>query len=441
MKAARWPAFLGIGLAGLTLATAPRAQTATDEPSHVGVQSCAGDNCHGAVKPLPNSRVPQNEYFTWSQKDKHAQAYVVLKSDRSQLIAKNLGLSNPPEKTTICLDCHADNVPVDQQGPQFQLADGVGCEACHGGASRWLGAHISGTTHQQNVEAGLYPTDDPRARAERCQACHVGDDKRFATHRIMGAGHPPMPFELDTYTAIEPAHFVVDPSYIERKGRPNDMKIWAVGQAVDVEKRMELILDRKNAPQGVQPELALFDCQSCHHSMAELQWRARASTALDPGRIKLCDATTVMLRIAAERVAPETAAALRSHMLALHVATGQGWDAVRREAEAVHDAAETLIVQLSAHDFTQDDARALATGVIASALQGDDLDYSGAQQQVMALESIVAATTPLGLADKQKIASLNRALHDLYIAVADDQKYRPDAYVEALKRFKAGLAQ
>jgi hypothetical protein len=430
----------GTLLVGIALA-APAPLQAADDARHVGVQSCAGDNCHGAVTPLVNSRVPQNEYFIWSQQDKHAQAYTILKNERSQRIARNLGLADPPEKASLCLDCHADNVPADRQGPQFELADGVGCEACHGGASRWLGVHISGTTHQQNVEAGLYPTDDPRARAERCQACHVGDDKRFASHRIMGAGHPPMPFELDTYTAIQPAHFTVNQNYIERKGQPDDIKIWAVGQAGDVVKRMGQILDSKNAPQGLQVELALFDCQSCHHSMAELQWRARASTGLGPGKIKLYDATAVMLRFAAERVAPDLATALRDHVLALHAATGEGWQAIRREARAVQDGAEALIPKLAAHNFDRADALAIANTVLASSVQGSDVDYSGAQQQVMALESIVAAMRRLGSADDKQIAGLDKALEELYAAVGDDQKYRPDTYAKALERFKAELVQ
>jgi hypothetical protein len=414
-----------------------------DEGTHLGVQSCDGNNCHGAVQPVGGSRVPQNEYLIWSQKDKHAQAYTVLTSERSKRIAKNLDLKEPAEKSAICLDCHADNVPENLRGPQFQLANGIGCEACHGAAEKWLGPHLTGESHQANLDHGMYATDQPQARALRCMACHVGTtsgDKRFVSHEIMGAGHPPIPFELDTYTAIEPAHFVVDQSYVERKGRPNDMQIWAVGQAVDVKLRMDLILDPKNAPHGVDFQLSLFDCQSCHHSMSELQWRARSSTGLPPGRIKFYDATAVMLRVAAERVAPDTAKALRDHMLALHAASGDSWDAVKREATAVRDAATALIPKLAEHNFDKADALAITDAVIASALEGSDLDYSGAQQQVMALESVVAAVKALGLADDKQLAGLNDALNGLYTAVTNDQKYSPDTYAEALKAFKAKLS-
>jgi Cytochrome c554 and c-prime len=438
-----WLAIICAALLGLSL------PARADDAIHIGVQSCAGNNCHGAVQPIGASRVPQNEYFIWSQKDKHAQAYTVLTNDRSKRIARNLGLADPdhPEHASLCLDCHADNVEPAHRGPQFQLADGVGCEACHGGGGPsptnpggWLGPHLSGEDHAANLKAGLYATDQPEARGVRCLSCHLGDDKKFVIHKIMGAGHPPTPFELDTYTAIEPAHFVVNQSYIERKGRPNDIQIWAMGQAVDVKLRMDLVLNPSHAPKGVDFELSLFDCQACHHSMSELQWRARNTTGLPPGRIRLYDATAVMLLTVADRIAPDTAKQLGAHLLALHAATGESWDAVKKEATAVREAADKLIPAIASHDFTKDDATKLGHAVVASALNsGGDLDYSGAQQQVMALESIVAAMKQLGFADDKQLGPLNDALGGLYEAVANDQKFNPDSYVEALKAFNAKL--
>ena len=92
----------------------------------------------------------------------------------------------------MCLDCHADNVAVERRAKGFQLSDGVGCEACHGGAVNWLGQHISGAAdHGANLLAGMYPSEDPVARARLCLSCHFGTADRFITHRIMGAGHSP----------------------------------------------------------------------------------------------------------------------------------------------------------------------------------------------------------------------------------------------------------
>src|SRR5882672_2258123 len=62
----------------------------------VGVVNCANSLCHGSASPWKDSNILQNEYITWSRVDKHAtRAYQVLLTERSQRIAKNLGLKEP----------------------------------------------------------------------------------------------------------------------------------------------------------------------------------------------------------------------------------------------------------------------------------------------------------------------------------------------------------
>jgi hypothetical protein len=435
----------------LTLAAAVPAYSQSQEsgPKHLGVKSCSGDNCHGAIKPAEHSAVMQNEYLIWSQEtdqdkiDKHHRAYAVLGEERGVRIAHNLGLKDAVT-AEICLNCHADNVPEGMRGPRFDISDGVGCEACHGAAENWLGVHLSGAGHKANLDAGLYPTERPVARAEKCLSCHFGDtsdEKRFVTHRLMGAGHPRMGFELDTYTAAEPAHFTVNKTYIERKGPVNDVQVWAVGQAINLIRRMDAILDPKNAPKGIQPELVLFDCESCHHAMSQIRWRPRKSTGLGPGSVKLYDANAVMLRVIAARVAPATAKALGEHMLALHHATTVNWDMVTRDAREVRHLAMELVQTLSSHDFTRDDMKALAEGVIAIGLTGDDTDYSGAEQATMALGSIVSAMKSSGYLNTEQIKSMNDALTALDKLIADNATYQPATFVKTLKDFQKAIPQ
>jgi hypothetical protein len=439
MMVRRWRRIVGAVLLGLSIAASAAAQSPIDDRQHLGVASCASDNCHGAIKPLAGVRVQQDEYLIWLRLDKHSQAYRVLRQPLALRIAKNLGLPDA-EHASLCLDCHADNVPKERQGPEFDISDGVGCETCHGAAVDWLGIHVAGVSHAENVKHGMVATEQPTVRAERCLACHVGDDKRFVTHRMMGAGHPPMPFELATFSAWQPPHYAVNDTYIARKGKPNDIKMWAVGLAEDVRRRLDLMLDQKNAQKGVNVELSLFDCQSCHHAMSQLQWQPRASTGLEPGKLKLYDATAVMLRVIAQRIAPDTGRSLGMHLLALHQATGDGWDAVRRQAAAVRQDTEALVATLGAHDFDRADAKALAEAVIAAATEGDNLDHSGAQQEFDALRSIVATMGQFGYADESQLAGLNEALDGLFAVIADDQAYRPDDFVKAMRRFKEKLA-
>ena len=432
------------GLAGVLLcwiiAAASHDAAAQADTAHLGVASCAGSTCHGAVERLKGSSVAQNEYITWSRRDKHAKAYTVLGEERSQRIARNLGLGDA-RTATLCLDCHADNVAQNMRGPQFQISDGVGCEACHGGAKSWLGVHISGATHRENIAAGLYPTEDPKARAEKCLSCHFGDEKRFVTHRIMGAGHPRISFELDTFTAAEPAHFVIDKVYIERKGPVNGVRVWAVGQAMSLVKFMDAVMDPKHAPTGLFPELVLFDCTECHHSMSVLRWQPRPSVGLPPGVPTLYDANAVMLRIIAARVAPAASKTIADHMLALHKATSENWAAVQREARAVRDAANQLVPVLAGHDFTRDDMHALADGLVVAGLHRDAVAYPDAEQATMALASIVSAMKLQGYVSDAQAKTLNASLNGLYESLAKDDVYRPESFVVALGDFQKALAQ
>jgi hypothetical protein len=436
-----------LGLAGLLICgwaagtIEARAQAPATLPAdsvHLGVASCAGSTCHGAVQRLKGSVVAQNEYITWSRRDKHAKAYTVLSEERSQRIAKNLGLGDA-RTAQICLSCHADNVPANQRGPQFQISDGVGCEACHGGARGWLGVHIAGGTHADNLKAGMYPTDEPLARAEKCLTCHMGDDSKFVTHQIMGAGHPRIGFELDTYTAAQPAHFVVDKDYVERKGPVNDVRVWAVGQAEALVRFMDTVMDPKHAPSGIFPELVLFDCTACHHAMSELRWQDRPSAGLPPGLPPLNDANAIMLRVIAQRVAPNAAKPLGDGVLALHKASTQNWASVQREARVLRDQAAALVPIVAQHDFGRDDMRALADGVIAVGLDRDAADYPGAEQATMALASIVSGMKAGGYASDAQVKAMQTSLNGLYETLAKDDVYSPAAFLAALRDFQKTL--
>lgn len=387
----------GLGLIGmlgmLLLAPSVSAQqnpgaNETRPGVHLGVATCSGSNCHGALEPVAGSNVENNEFITWSRRDRHRLAYQVLLEERAIRIARALGLPDAANQK-LCLDCHADNPPSNLRGRQFQVSDGVGCEACHGGASGWLGSHISGATHLQNVQAGLYPTEQPIARAERCLSCHFGDSTKFVDHRLMGAGHPPLPFELSTFTAIQPAHFVVDKDYIERKGRTTNMQVWTAGELMALSSRMDALLSPQHGHRGPFPEFVLFDCESCHHAFDGAKAPLPSQTGLGPGTVKLNDANAVMLRVAASRVAPAAAQSLSQHMQALHRATTEDWSAVQREAAAVRDAARRLAPEMAAHEYTRDDMHAIANAVIALGAGVNEARYAEAEQIALSLEAIV----------------------------------------------------
>ena len=420
--------------------TAPQTTPGVRLGIHLGVATCLGSNCHGAVDRPAGSRIKGNEYVIWSRSDKHHNAYKVLTEEPALRMAKALGMPDAVHQQ-LCLDCHADNVPVADRGPQFHVEDGVGCESCHGGASGWLGIHIAGATHQQNVSAGMYPTEQPLARAERCLSCHLGKGDRFVEHRIYGAGHPRLRFELDTFTAIQPAHFEVTPAYVERKGRITDMEVWGTGQAVSVALRMAALANPKLAPHGLFPEFSHYDCQSCHHPYDPLHGPRSTVGGVAPGSVKFNDANMVMLQAATAHTAPAASQALGSEMLAFNRASSQDWSVFERGAKPLETTASNLAPTLAKRDYSRQEMRAIAASLIGLGLEEGGGRFAHAEQIAMGLGAIRSAMVSSGYLSDGQVQASGAALEELNGAFPNEGSLRADAFVKGLRDLQRALGQ
>jgi hypothetical protein len=390
----------------------------------MGVASCATSVCHGKLAPQLGKNVALNEYRTWTQEDRHAQAYRTLELPESKRIAANLGLASATT-AKICLDCHADNVPADKRGPKFQMSDGVGCEACHGGAEKWLESHAAeSATHKDNVARGMYASEQPLLRAQLCLSCHLGTKDRFATHAIMGAGHPRLSFELEAYTTNQPAHYVVDADYDQRKGKIAGMNLWLTGQ-IESARRMLTLLQTEmfHSGGGMFPELAFYDCHSCHHPMDKIRWNAqRAGAGIKPGTLRLQTQNLIVLQAVTETFEPTALTELVTLTNAL-IRSGQ------RDRASVAAAAKALQDWIGKRDglsrrqFSSADVTNMRKSLVKYAAADKAGDYAAAEQIVLGLESL---SYSLGDRDKKKAA-----LDALYNAVKNDTSFNPQQFASA----------
>lgn len=285
--------------------------------AHIGVASCAGSNCHGSTAVTPPSQgVLHNEYLTWQRDDPHASAYRSLLTARALDIGRRLGIPDP-SKSDTCLDCHSDDVPAATRGARFALSDGVGCEACHGGASAWIVDHAAPhRSHAANLKEGMYPTDDPQSRAELCLGCHYGAADKLMTHSIMAAGHPPLLFELTTYTAIQPAHYQVDADYRERKRYVGPADTWALGLTAAARRVLDTLSGRAVSGQ----DFYLYECYACHQP---LQPESDAVVTGQPdrgGELPLAVDSLRMLEAILDAGDPDLAQRWAQGLAALHAA-------------------------------------------------------------------------------------------------------------------------
>lgn len=403
----------------------------------LGVASCSNSLCHGSSDYWKDSNVLQNEYRTWQQTDKHARAYAVLMNEQSRQIAKKLGLRTAPERADLCLDCHAHNVPATHRGAKFVLADGVTCEACHGPAQRWVRSHVEAkATHARNRLHGLYPTEDPVARARLCLSCHFGNSRKFVTHRMMAAGHPRMSFELDTFGEIAPAHWRIDADWIKRKGEWDGVRAWAAGQAVAAQELIRILVDPRRGRDGLFPELVLFDCHACHHSMADKRMTAE-QMHVGPGLVRLNDASLLLLRHIARRVDPAGADAFGTQVRRLRQAVAGGDDGIAEAGATLH-ALDALLEKIAQHAFGTADLRAMLRSLIADGLAGQYVDYQGAEQVTMATQSLAAMLARRG---ELRAATVGSAMRGLLATVADDEKYQPTVFQAALRELNRALEE
>lgn len=424
-----------VGLAALLLILVAGAATAQTLPQqgqaiHLGVATCGGSTCHGSPQPWKTSMVLQNEFVTWSTKDRHAKAYGSLVSVLGKRIAANLGLPNAHE-AKVCLDCHADNVGPERRSKQFALTDGVTCESCHGGAERWLGQHVSGTGgHAENVAAGMFPTESPAARARLCLSCHLGDETKSVTHRLLGAGHPRLRFELDTFTAAQPAHFRVDDDYNKRKPAPTGVQVWAVGQAVQVQQFMAALADPLRNRDGRFPELAFFDCQACHHRTdpKTVLPRAPLSGRSNP---RLNESSLAILQVIAERTRPDLGLLLARQTASLRTAMVSSLPALQAAAQAISGTAAHMADHLGTHAFLPEDYAGLLAAVLDQAeVYGD---YASAEQATMAVSSIVAEMDRAGLLNEQQKARMQAELDRAYKAVDSEIDFTGQKFVATIQ--------
>ncbi|HKK53015.1 MAG TPA: multiheme c-type cytochrome [Myxococcota bacterium] len=414
---------------------------------HEGVSSCDGSGCHGSAAPRNDRNVMQNEYSVWADEDRHhTRAYKILLEKASIRISRNLGRKKKPHQDDLCLDCHADNPPPDKRRSEdgsFRIEDGVGCEGCHGGAERYLRPHDSGSTHARNIALGMYPTDQPVARTRLCLSCHFGDRRKFVDHRLMGAGHPRQSFEVALFSILQPYHWEPDADYLERgKAAPNDVQLWAIGQAIAVDEVLDAMLDPDRNRLGLFPELVLYDCHACHHPIDKnVDWTPRASTGLGPGVPRLNDANFLMLMQSVRLVDEEAAQRLRQSLRSLHQAASEGRGNAEATAKAIRAEIAKLLPKLEAWKVDEKALRSLASQILSEGSRGEYSDYAGSEQAAMALQTILYNFLIAGLVDDATYDAIDRGeLSKLLATVRDPDTFDPTRARAAFRRLQSRLA-
>ena len=239
-----------------------------------GAASCATSSCHGGPKAGVSSLgAPRgSEYPLWLERDPHAQSWKTISSEASLKILTKLGILRDgkiayAEGFQNCLACHNTdpNITAEQLSPR--IAEGVGCESCHGPAEAWYDRHYQGSASAKFAKTNLGLTDSrplvPRAKI--CASCHVGSKDRDMNHDIIAAGHPALYFDMAVYHEAYPKHWR-DKDQDQSNFRS---KLWLAGKIAMADAELELLESRacKSLPVSTWPELSNYQCNSCHFQL------------------------------------------------------------------------------------------------------------------------------------------------------------------------------
>ena len=396
-----------------------------------GVASCASSNCHGGAAPRQTSAVLQNEYVTWSKHDRHSKAYQSLLGAEGKRIGMHLGIT-APEKEEWCLRCHSTFV-ADQKrvGDEFRVEDGVGCESCHGASGGYLKEHAAaGATFTRNLELGLVNLTKLETRAEVCVDCHYGSDKADVTHRLMGAGHPRLSFELDTFTALQPMHWRIDQDYKDRKGEYSPARAWMIGQFAVA----RAMTNRYGSPDRTKvhawPELTLLSCYSCHHSLTPNQWKS-AEYAGQPGELRLNVSAFGMIRGMLGVFSKEHASEFGTVVAELveNFKRERLSDSVSPLSTALEQSQKFLLAQrLDAQALSR-----LMISVLDGGLEMPLLQYEDAEQVTMGLSALISERSPDGTLYQVEMKRIYDALRSPSEFVAADFRAASERFREQLK--------
>jgi hypothetical protein len=198
-------------------------------------------------------------------------------------------------------------------------------------------------------------------------------------HELIAAGHPDLAFELDTFTAAQPAHHRPLPNAVRQRA-------WAVGQAVGLAESMRLLQSHAGKS---SPEFSDLECYQCHHDLRSESWRIqRGYAGRKPGTLQVNTARIEMVRALLSVLSPEERTALDSAAARLN-------SAAPLAAKAIEHIADSLSARFQKQDI---DPAAVLRAVAGNIQRIADGGVNAAEQATMTLDALGTnseATAPL----------------------------------------------
>jgi hypothetical protein len=240
-------------------------------------------------------------------------------------------------------------------------------------------------------------------------------------------------FELDTFQAIEPAHYHIDADYQRRKPSNSRTQTWAYGQLAAAAAELEALQGPRINNTATFPELALFNCYACHmNSMKRYDWSHRLLTlAVEPGSVPVNDGHLRMTWLIARRLDPASAPRVLKLSQSLLAAGPGGRGQIVSRARDLAVLVGRLRDRAAGFQWSRTDQQQLLNMLVSLGVEGEFHDYIGAEQAVMAIDGL--------LIDLGRSGEYRAWLDGLYKLVRNDEAYTPESFITALRQLQSAL--
>jgi hypothetical protein len=291
----------------------------------------------------------------------------------------------------------------------------------------------------------MIPLDDPKARASVCLDCHFGsaDHGQFVDHRIMAAGHPRISFELDLFSTLQ-QHHNEDSDYAARKRRTNDVTLWAVGQAMALDRSLSLYTDAGRGTQGVFPEFYFFDCHTCHRRISDDPGYQPSSPGnparpIPAGMPAYNDENMIMLAAAARVVAPALADRFERDSRAFHLALAKDRPSAVAAAQRLRESAQAVGNAFASGGIGRLQVFAILDAIAGNAIAARFTDYEGSVQAVMAVDTLLSALVNRGEVAPAAAGAIRGDINLAYRAVREPYAFNSADFRASLGRAAAAI--
>jgi len=244
--------------------------------------------------------------------DAHSRAHLALSPDNARTRGMEAVLGITAATTAACVACHTH--PSGEPAVEEETAivhGGISCETCHGAGSGYFEPHMEKSwrflSSAEKEALGMHDLRNPERKAENCLSCHLGEvaSGKVITHAMYAAGHPPLPaFEIESFGKAMGPHWkrvweksptiqqqAAEAGYQTEAASESQRSL--IGGLVALRQSATLVdgyasAATENARERPWPELALYDCQACHHELRVPSGRQEAGYGgLVPGRPSL----------------------------------------------------------------------------------------------------------------------------------------------------------